>query len=208
MKNKILLICLIFCIILITLSCSKDSNIKSENGVKQINMLKTNIPYSIKENISLAIKKNTLEKQYGKAHLVGRSETKNYEVRTMSDESKLIVMYDNVTNAVLDIWQIKKLFTHNDFKTIEEGKSLSTEILKIDPYTNLIEKDLNTAISEHKLVNKEALVIAYVKKNDSWVVKQLTYVNPDPSDFINSINEKDLISIGLLPNTSLEDKDQ
>lgn len=208
MKKKFLLICVLFCMILTTISCSENSNKKNENGVERINMLKTNLPYSIRETMSIAIKKNIIEKQYGKANLTGTSETKNYEIRNRYDKSKLIVIYDNATKNVTDIWQLTKLLTREDFKVIEEGKSLVKDVFDIDTYTNIFEKDMNNAISEHKLVNNEALVIDYVKKNDSWVVNKLTYINPDPSNLINIIKEKDLISIGLLPSPSSQNKNQ
>lgn len=208
MKKKFLLICVLFCMILTTISCSENSNKKNENGVERINMLKTNLPYSIRETMSIAIKKNIIEKQYGKANLTGTSETKNYEIRNRYDKSKLIVIYDNATKNVTDIWQLTKLLTREDFKVIEEGKSLVKDVFDIDTYTNIFEKDMNNAISEHKLVNNEALVIDYVKKNDSWVVNKLTYINPDPSNLINIIKEKDLISLGLLPSPSSQNKNQ
>lgn len=163
-------------------------------------MLKTNIPYSIRETMSLAIKKNIIEKQYGKADLTGTSETKNYEIRTKHDKSKIIVIYDNVTRNVTDIWQLKKLLTREDFKVIEEGKSLVKDILDIDPYTNIFEKNMNNALSEHKLVNNETLVIDYAKKKDSWVVARLTYITPDPSDLINTINKEDLLKMDIISN--------
>lgn len=200
MKKNFLLICVLFCMILTTLSCSENSNKKNENGVEKINMLKTNIPYSIRETMSLAIKKNIIEKQYGKADLTGTSETKNYEIRTKHDKSKIIVIYDNVTRNVTDIWQLKKLLTREDFKVIEEGKSLVKDILDIDPYTNIFEKNTNNALSEHKLVNNETLVIDYAKKKDSWVVARLTYINPDPSDLINTINKEDLLKMDIISN--------
>lgn len=200
MKKIFLLICALFCIMLTTLSCSENSNKKSKNGVEQINMLKTNIPYSIRETMSLSIKKNIIEKQYGKADLTGTSDTKNYEIRKLSDGSNLIVIYDNVTKSVTDMWQLKTLLTQEDFKNIEKGKSSSKDIIKIDPYTDILEKNMNTAISEHKLVNNEALVIDYVKEKDSWIVNKLTYLNPDPSDLINTINKEDLLKIGLISN--------
>lgn len=200
MKKNFLLICVLFCMILTTLSCSENSNKKNENGVEKINMLKTNIPYSIRETMSLAIKKNIIEKQYGKADLTGTSETKNYEIRTKHDKSKIIVIYDNVTRNVTDIWQLKKLLTREDFKVIEEGKSLVKDILDIDPYTNIFEKNMNNALSEHKLVNNETLVIDYAKKKDSWVVARLTYINPDPSDLINTINKEDLLKMDIISN--------
>lgn len=200
MKKNFLLICVLFCMILTTLSCSENSNKKNENGVEKINMLKTNIPYSIRETMSLAIKKNIIEKQYGKADLTGTSETKNYEIRTKHDKSKIIVIYDNVTRNVTDIWQLKKLLTREDFKVIEEGKSLVKDILDIDPYTNIFEKNMNNALSEHKLVNNETLVIDYAKKKDSWVVARLTYITPDPSDLINTINKEDLLKMDIISN--------
>lgn len=200
MKKNFLLICVLFCMILTTLSCSENSNKKNENGVEKINMLKTNIPYSIRETMSLAIKKNIIEKQYGKADLTGTSETKNYEIRTKHDKSKIIVIYDNVTRNVTDIWQLKKLLTREDFKVIEEGKSLVKDILDIDPYTNIFEKNTNNALSEHKLVNNETLVIDYAKKKDSWVVARLTYITPDPSDLINTINKEDLLKMDIISN--------
>lgn len=202
MEKKILLIPLIFCIVLTVLGCNKDVPRETENGVEKTNMIKSNIPYSLRQNISLAIKKNLIEKNYGKADLTGASDIKTYEVRNLSDGSKLIVIYDNITNAVTDIWQLKKLFTHNDFKSIEEGKSTSKEILKIDPYTNIISKDDNTAISEHRLANNEVVIIDYIKKDNSLIVKKINYVNPDPSNFINIFNEKDLLSIEILPDAT------
>lgn len=200
MGKKFLLICILFSMILTALSCGQSPNKKTENGVEKINMLKTNIPYSIRETMSIAVKKNIIEKQYGKAHLTGTSETKNYEIRNQYDNSKLIVIYDNVTKNVTDIWQLNKLLTHEDFKVIEEGKSLVKDILEIDPYTSIFEKDMDNATSEHKLVNNEALVVEYAKENDSWIVIKLTYLKPDPSNLISTINKEDLLKMGIISN--------
>lgn len=51
--------------------------------------------------------------------------------------------------------------------------------MKIDPYTCFFKKSNEDGFSEHRLINDEAAVISYIRKNESWLVDDIIYKN-DP----------------------------
>lgn len=110
----------------------------------------------------------------------------------MDDGSKLFVIYNKETNRVVDIWRLKKLLSRESFKEITDGKSNSSDIISIDPYTTIVENSKNTGISEHKLKNNGVLIINYIKINDVWIIDKTDYLNNDPSGFTKTIIEEDL----------------
>lgn len=159
---------------------------------EKILSLKIDLPYSIRKYMSLVIRNKDIEKQYGKPDLIHKMETKTYEIRNISDGSKLFTIYDNISGALIDMWQLKKLFSYENFKNIYEKESSSEDILKIDQYTTIIECTNDTAISEHRLVNNEVINIDYVKKNGLWIVDKIKHVKSDPSNFTNILTPEDL----------------
>jgi len=184
MKRFLLLTLMVCFIALNLLGCSKGDN--------NVNMNKNNIPYSMRVNTSIAIRSSEIENKYGKANVTRNLKSKSYEVRNMDDGSKLFVIYDNATNRVIDIWQLKKLFDHESFKNIIEGKSTLKDIIAIDPYTTIMEKSKDSAISEHKLINNEVYTIDYIKKNGEWTVDKMNLIANDPSEFTKTILAEDL----------------
>lgn len=194
MKKNLLLILMMFFIILNFSGCSTTKN-QYMSGVEKGDMLKVNLPYDLRKNMSIVIKSDAIEKKYGKAYITHKMQTKTYEIRNKDDGSKLIVIYNNDTSAVVDIWQLQKLLAHENFKNIYEGKSTSKDILEIDKYTTVIAMTKNTGISEHRLINNEIVTIYYVKKNDLWLVEKIKFIKPDPSNFVDTFTPEDLLLI-------------
>jgi outer membrane lipoprotein-sorting protein len=191
MKKLILIVAKTVCLLLILIGCA-ELNGENMNEDKKIDMLKVNIPYDVRRNMSIAIKSEYIERQYGKPELKRKIETKTYEIRNISDGSKLVVIYDNITDSVIDMWQLKKFLPPKSFKNIYKGESSYADILKIDSYTTILETTKNTAISEHRLNNNEVINIDYRNKNGVWIVENIRYVTPNPSNFVNILTEEDL----------------
>ena len=191
MKRNISLILLLSFLLIIFSGCGNDKNKNVYKGDK-LNMIKVNIPYSMRVNTSIAIRSATIDKEYGKADILRDLDTKKYEIRNMDDGSKLFVIYDKETNRVIDIWRLKKLLSRESFKEITDGKSNLNDIINIDPYTTIIEKSKDNGISEHKLKNNEILIINYIKKKDVWIVDKTNFLNNDPSEFTKTIIQEDL----------------
>lgn len=175
MKKLILVVSVIFCLSTMLTGCSKMKN-KNLSKDEKTDMLDVNVPYYITNYMSMVTRRDDIEKKYGKADIIRKSETKTYEIKNISDGSKLVVIYEDGEGRVIDMWQLKKLMSSESFKNINEGKSSSQDIIKIDPYTTIVETTEDTAISEHKLINNEIIDIDYVKENGSWIVKNLKYV--------------------------------
>jgi hypothetical protein len=189
--KKILIIIAIFASLICIYALVNKESANDGKG-DEIDMLKTNIPYSIRQNMSVGLRPKSIEKKYGKADITRKLEKILYEIRNMDDESKLFVIYNIDTNAVIDIWQLKKLLEYEEFQSIIAEKSDLNDIIKIDPYTTIIEKSENDAISEHRLKDGRSLLIDYSMENGEWMVDKVNMIDPDPSGFINTILPEDI----------------
>lgn len=173
MKKKILMLLLLLSFLII-MGCSRDEKGFGKEGS---DLLKSNIPYSIRENMSLVLKDKYVEDVLGKAKITRRVENKTYEIRTRDDGSLIIVTYDN--GRLIDVWRLKELYEREDFEGILVGDSSLEDVLKIDPYTSFFKKSNEDGFSEHRLINDEAVDISYIRKNESWIVDDIIYKN-DP----------------------------
>lgn len=191
MKKRMIIFVIVIVSFVIIYTFGYKNRIINGDEVK-IDMLTTNIPYSIRQTMSIGIRPKGIEKKYDKADVTRKLENQIYEIRSMDDGSKLFVIYNKDTNAVIDIWQLKKLLDQDDFQIIIAGKSNFNDILILDPYSTIIEKSKNEAISEHRLKNNKSVVIDYSKQNGKWIVKNLNIVDPDPSGFSNTISSEDM----------------
>lgn len=162
------------------------------NGIRNSEMQSANLPYSIRENISLVIRSDNIKEIYGEPDIIRELPGKSYEIRKMADESLLFVFYDKETNSVYDIWRLKNLLSHQTFAEIHTGQATSEDILKIDPYTKVFELSKETGLSEHRLKENEIIIINYKKSKGDWVVEDVNYIKPDPSGFTTTINADDL----------------
>lgn len=151
-----------------------------------------NIPYSIRQQTSFVIGKDYIQSHYGDPKVVRDAGDYTYEIRDMSDGSKLFVIYNKKTGSIHDIWRLKTLLTRKDFEGIQVGKSTFEDVLKIDPYSQDFGASTGEAISEHRLVNNEVAIIYYNKKNNKSIVSSIKYVSPDPSGFYSILFPDDL----------------
>ncbi len=190
MIKNVLIIVVLFVFISFS-GCGNDKNGNAHEEDKS-NMIKVNLPYSVRVGTSIAIRSAAVEKEYGKADILRDLNTTKYEIRNMDDESKLFVIYDKETNRVIDIWRLKELLSRDKFNKITDGKSSLNDIINIDPYTTIVEKSEDNGISEHKLKNNEVLVIEYIKKKDVWIVDKTNFLNNDPSGFAKTIIQEDI----------------
>lgn len=178
----------VVCIILIGIITGFNTSVskKVEIGVK-LKMLLVNIPHSTRFSLSVAINPKGIENKYGKPDLTKIYGKKTYEIRNISDDSKLIVVYTD--NRVIDMWQLKKLFSKVDFKNIIPKKSTLEDVMKIDPYSTIVGTN-KMSITEHKLKNNGVVLITYSKEVSSsketngWTVKNLEFLKNDPSNFV------------------------
>lgn len=191
MRKNVSIIFILSCLLIIFSGCGNDKNKNIYEGDKS-SMIKVNIPHSVRVDTSIAIRSAAIEKEYGKADILRDLDTRKYEIRNMDDGSRLFVIYNKETNRVVDIWRLKKLLSRESFKEITDGKSNSSDIISIDPYTTIVENSKNTGISEHKLKNNGVLIINYIKINNVWIVDKTDYLNNDPSGFTKTITEEDL----------------
>ena len=155
-------------------------------------MLKVNIPYAIRQSLSARVCPSGVENKYGKADITRILENRMYEIRNMDDDSKLFVIYNRETNTVIDMWQLKKLLSRDDFQNIVAGESTSNDILKLDPYSTILEKSETGAMSEHRLKDNQSVLIEYSKENDEWIVEELKFSDSDPSVFPSILTPEDM----------------
>ncbi|MFA6942119.1 MAG: hypothetical protein WCQ54_14270 [Clostridiaceae bacterium] len=188
MRKAVLLILIVCFVFLNLLGCSYQKPKENKGDVIKTEMIKSNTPYSMRVNLSAAIRRSAIEEKYGKAQIIRNLKLINYEIRNMDDGSKLFVIYDNDTNRVVDIWQLKKLFSKGNFTNIIPQKSTLNDVIKIDPYANVVEKSKEIAITEHKLDNNKVCIITYFMKNGIWTVKDLDFID-DPSEFTKILSE-------------------
>lgn len=182
MKKNILMVLLLA--LMMNMGCNRDDKgIRKEEPA----LLKSNIPYSVRENMSIVLKNEYVEDVLGKAKITRKVENKTYEIRKMNDGSLIIVTYDNDNGRLIDVWRFKELYERNDFKALLVGDSNYEDVLKIDPYTFFFKKSNEIAYSEHRLINDEALVINYIRDNGLWVVEDIAY-KKDPVGFSKIIN--------------------
>lgn len=169
MKRKILMLLLLLSLMIIMGCSGAEKGIRKEES----DLLKSNIPYSIRENMSIVLKNKYVEDVLGKANITRRVEDKTYEIRIRDDGSLIIVTYDN--GRLIDFWRLKELYERADFDGILVGESNLEDVLRIDPYTSFFEKSNEDGFSEHRLINDEAVVISYIRENESWLVDDITY---------------------------------
>lgn len=194
--KKILCCFLIIFLVGITVGCNKNANINNMKEGKT-KMLCVNIPYSVRISLSVAIGSEGIENTYGKPDIVKTIDRETYEVRNISDGSKLIVDYYD--GRVVNMWQLKNLFKKQDFKNIILNESTFEDILKIDPYSTIIgDKE---GITEHKLIDNGTVIITYTsrhsssKENKDWVVNNIEFLDNDPSNLFKNDEVKNLITI-------------
>lgn len=145
------------------------------NESKNASNLKRNIPYSIRENMSISIKQGYVAEKLGKADITRKLETKTYEIRKKDDGSIVFVFYDNETKSLIDVWRLKELYKRQDFEEIVGGESSSKDVVLVDPYTTVFEKSKKEGISEHRLINDEVAVIRYKQEHGSWRVYDISF---------------------------------
>ncbi len=183
MKKGILMV-LVLMVLVVNIGCTSGSELKEKQDV---DILKANVPYSIRANMSIVLKKQYVEDILGKADITKKIETKTYEIRKKDDSSLIIVTYDNESGRLIDVWRLEKLYEIKDFEEIVVGKSTLDDVEKIDPFTSFFEKSKENGISEHRLINDEVVVISYIRANDSWQVDDVA-VEKDPVGFSTIIS--------------------
>jgi len=190
MKKRLLIIVMaIVSFICIYAFVKKDIN---NRGEEKIDMLKVNLPYFIRQNFSVGLWPIGVENKYGKADITRILENRMYEIRNMDDDSKLFVIYNRETNTVIDMWQLKKLLSRDDFQNIVAGESTSNDILKLDPYSTILEKSETGAMSEHRLKDNQSVLIEYSKENDEWIVEELKFSDSDSTVFPRILTPEDM----------------
>lgn len=159
---------------------TETSSTQSEESTTQAEIF--NIPYSIRSNMSLAIRMDDISKKYGKPDVVREEKNYTYEIRNLEDGSKFFVLYrkDKISS---DMWRLKGLFDRNDFSKIEVKKSTDTDVKKIDPYFNVYELQGDKGISEHRLKNNGLAILEYKKEKNIWLVEKVEFKDQDPSGF-------------------------
>ena len=186
-------ISMILCIVVCLCGCGRVSPSQGEKVIQDNTSVTTNIPFSVRQSISVAIKKDTINAKYGKPKKIQDLKDGNsYEIRNMEDGSSLYVIYSS--DRVYDIWRLKKFFSKEDFTKIKIGESSCDDIKEIDPYYSLWIESEEKAISEHRMRNNEIAIIQYVKKDSKWIVNDINY-GTDPSNFSTTILDEDLSNI-------------
>jgi len=190
-------ICKILIFLFISLNLSGCAWIEKDkiSKVGKSEMQSTNLPYSIRENISFAISSAMIERMYGKPQVIRKLQERTYEIRDMDDGSKIFVIYDNKSSRVTDIWRLKTLLSHQSLKNIDVGKTTLNDIKNVDPYTAIFETSKDHGISEHRLKDNEVLIIDYKRMDNIWTVEKFRYIKPDPSGFSAIIIPADLSQI-------------
>ncbi len=189
--KKGLLVFLISILIINVVACKETTQNTNQIG-EEVIMNIENIPSSVRAAMSNRINSSAIVRKYGKADIKRKLENKSYEIRYLDDESKLIVVYDNDTNRVIDLWKLNKLLKREDFQILVGKESLFNDVINIDPYAFKLETSAITAISEHKLVNNEVAIISYINRDKQWLVDKIDYVSPDPSEFTSILLEEDI----------------
>lgn len=181
---------------LITLATGcANSNSESKSVGKISDVIKINFPYSIRTTMSISASYKNVKQSYGSPEIVNTCDGYTYEIRTMEDKSKLIIIYNTVSGNIVEARQLTKLYSENDFNSIVTNSKLN-DVKKVDPYTMIFENDDNTAISEHKLTNNQVLLINYIKDKNDWLVKSTSVIDDDSNFYniikrnINEINSK------------------
>ena len=164
--------------------CADGGKIKVSENTSN---LKPNIPYSIRSNMSIAIKKSYIAEKLGKADITRKLETKTYEIRKKNDGSMVIFIYDNENKNLIDVWRLKELFERNDFKNIVAGESTYDDVVQVDPYTIVFENSNKEGISEHRMMDDEVAVISYKREQGTWRVYDISF-EKDPLGFSTLIS--------------------
>lgn len=188
MKKNILMV-LVVLVLVGSLGCADGSNTKVREKADNLN---PNFPYSIRENMSVVLKKEYVEERLGKADITRKLEKKTYEIRNKDDGSLIVVTYDNESGRLLDVWRLKELYERQDFEVIINGESTSKDVVLVDPYTIVFEKSGKEGISEHRLINDEVAIIRYKQENGSWRVYDISF-EKDPLGFSTLISTDDNI---------------
>lgn len=202
MKRKVVIrtsLVLIVSVIGILLILLLNNNINQKDKNQMINVKTVenvvNIPFIVEEQRNYVEHKEQVEAEFGKPYLSRKVGKYTYEIRRISDGSKLYVIYYSGDGQVRDTWRIKKLFKREDFQSLKPTVSTYEEVISIDEYCAYWGAEEGEGITEHRLVDNECLIIHYTKKNNVAVVKKLEFLSPDPSDFSNILLKKDLKQI-------------
>ncbi|MDD2371506.1 MAG: hypothetical protein PHQ32_05840 [Firmicutes bacterium] len=195
MKRYILLVMVVLVMVGLTASfgCvdvlnSKVSDKVDDKMIESVNLFNPNMPYSLRGSMSLVIKKNYVEESLGKADITRRLDTKTYEIRKGDDGSFVVVVYDNETGRLIDVWRLDKLYERNDFDRLVNGVSSLEDVVLIDPYTKVFEKSNSEGVSEHRLINDEIVIIDYKLVDDYWQVEKVGF-EKDPLGFSSLISQ-------------------
>lgn len=188
--NKSILLVIVLFFLLGNIGCANVRNPKNNE-----NTINSNIPYSIRMNMSIAIKKNYVEEKLGKADIIRIKDNKTYEIRKKNDGSLVFITYDNENGILLDVWRLKKIYVRSDFGKILEGEVTLDDVVLIDPYTKVVEYSEDKGISEHRLINNEIVVIKYMMVQGKWIVENISF-EKDQLKFSELIGSDSNIIIG------------
>ncbi len=178
MKALKLLVLIFACTLLA--SCSSKINAEKEFYKE------TNIPYSIRSQLSTVLTMDYAEQIYGKPDIIINSSGK-YTVKYMDDSSNLVISY-NYNDIVRDIWRYKKEMYLKDFNNIIVNKSKLEDVKRIDPYCSMVSVSTNKYLTEHRLADGDVIYIYYIKKDNSRIVSEIKYLKSDVNNIYKQLN--------------------
>ena len=184
MKNGVITILLVSLIFLSVFVGCNNKNMRqisntSENFNKKNDIL-PNFPYSIRTTMSLAIRTNDIQNQYGKPDKEIKKNEFTYQIWYI-DESKIVAIYRN--DYLIHLWQYNKILERKVYDDILTKNGTYSDVKNIDPYVFLFETD-NIAFSEHILSNGMIIRVNYKKTGDIRYVENIDYISKNEEEFV------------------------
>lgn len=114
----------IFVSLLLTLICISGCNNNKEPNTTGRDEF-ANHPFSMTSQLSFRLSKEQIQSTLGIPDIVRNQKDNSYEIREVSDGSKIITFYNG--NIVSDSWRLTRLLKRNEFENITIGKDTSDE---------------------------------------------------------------------------------
>lgn len=157
-------------------------------------MLYSNLPYSIRSKMSVAIKVETVQNDLGEIDSVADEPSNMYSKFTMPDKSYVFVFYTS-DDRVEFVWRVKNLSSSESLLALKEGDTLKS-VQEIDEYTSVYDNGDKTGISEHRCLNGDLISIKYDHtENGDWVISSVEE-SSDPFEFVQKITAQDKELLG------------
>lgn len=141
-----------------------------------------NFPYELRSQMSTLIDRTSVIALYGKPDIARNS----FDRWHFSDGSYLFATYSD--DRLTDLWRIKKLLKTSAFSHIIVGKSLESDVRKVDPYCLIYEDTPGFAFSEHRLSDGGFCTIRYIRTDMEWQVDSIIFKSIDPSGFLKNLS--------------------